>query len=51
MKASALAKGISAVMWGYLVALVANVLAALVLAVGNVRARNVPPGGPIARLR
>ena len=51
MKASALAQGISAVMWGYLVAFVAVVLAALVLAFANVRARNVPSGGPVARLR
>jgi integral membrane sensor domain MASE1 len=51
MKATTLANGISAVMWGYLVAFVAVVLAAVVLAFANVRARNVPTGGPIARVR
>ena len=51
MKASALASGISAAMWGYLVAFVAIVLAAVVLAVANLRARNLPTDGPVAQLR
>lgn len=51
MKASALASGISAAMWGYFAAFVAIVLAAVVLAVANVRARNLPTDGPVAQVR
>ena len=50
-KASGLAHSIAAMMWGYLVAFVAVVVAAVVLGIANWRVRNVPADGPVARLR
>ena len=50
-KATELATGISNALRGYVIAVLAAILAVIVLAVASIRARDVPPGGPIARVR